>query len=267
MERGAAIEFHDVVKRYWRRAHRPAATTLKSYLSRDIWSRRRGEHGTILALRGVSLELEPGRTLGIVGRNGSGKSTLLKLVNRVLKPDAGTVVVRGTVAALVELGAGFHPELTGRENIVINGTILGLTKKEVRARFDEIVEFSGIADYLDEPVRTYSTGMYLRLGFSIAVNVNPDILLIDEVLAVGDRPFTLKCMTRMNRFKEAGKTIVFVSHDLDTVRSWCEEVLWLDHGLVRERGKPAEVVDAYLASLTDGNPSGPEDAAPSGPRS
>jgi lipopolysaccharide transport system ATP-binding protein len=154
------------------------------------------------------------------------------------------------VASLVELGAGFHPELTGRENVVINGTILGLTKKEIRARFDEIVAFSELANYIDEPVRTYSTGMYLRLGFAVAVHVDPDVLLIDEVLAVGDRPFTQKCMERMTRFKEAGKTIVLVSHDLEAVRSWCEEAVWLDQGMLRERGKPADVVDAYLASLS-----------------
>jgi ABC-type polysaccharide/polyol phosphate transport system ATPase subunit len=249
MERGAAIEFLEVSKRYRRHGHRPAATTLKSYLLRDLWSRRRDEAGAIWALRNVNLTVEAGSTLGVVGRNGSGKSTLLKLINRVLKPDAGAVVVRGSVASLVELGAGFHPELTGRENIVINGTILGLTKKQIRARFDEIVDFAGLADYIDEPVRTYSTGMYLRLGFSVAVNVDPDILLIDEVLAVGDRPFTQKCMERMNRFKEAGKTIIFVSHDLETVRAWSGEAMWLDKGVLRERGKPGDVVDAYLASL------------------
>jgi lipopolysaccharide transport system ATP-binding protein len=243
MERGAAIEFLAVSKRYRRHAHRPAATTLKSFLLRDLWSRRRYEQSPIWALREVNLAVEAGTTLGVVGRNGSGKSTLLKLVNRVLKPDAGAVVVRGVVASLVELGAGFHPELTGRENIVINGTILGLTKKEIRACFDEIVDFAGLIDYIDEPVRTYSTGMYLRLGFAVAVHVNPDILLID-------RPFTQKCMERMNRFKEAGKTIVFVSHDLETVRTWCGEAVWLDQGVLRERGKPGDVVDAYLASLS-----------------
>jgi ABC-type polysaccharide/polyol phosphate transport system ATPase subunit len=219
-------------------------------LLRDLWSRRRVDADAIWALRGVNLDVESGTTLGVIGRNGSGKSTLLKLINRVLKPDAGTVTVRGTVASLVELGAGFHPELTGRENVVINGTILGLTKKEIRARFDEIVAFSELANYIDEPVRTYSTGMYLRLGFAVAVHVDPDVLLIDEVLAVGDRPFTQKCMERMTRFKEAGKTIVLVSHDLEAVRSWCEEAVWLDQGMLRERGKPADVVDAYLASLS-----------------
>jgi ABC-type polysaccharide/polyol phosphate transport system ATPase subunit len=216
-----------------------------------MWTKRRSAEGVIWGLRGVSLDVEKGTTLGVIGRNGSGKSTLLKVINRVLKPDAGTVVVRGTVASLIELGAGFHPELTGRENVVINGTILGLTKKQIRARFDEIVEFAGLADYIDEPVRTYATGMYLRLGFSVAVHVDPDILLIDEVLAVGDRSFTQKCMERMNRFKEGGKTIVFVSHDLDVVRSWCDEVAWLDRGVLRERGKPPDVVEAYLASLDE----------------
>ncbi len=250
-DREVAIELREVAKRYWRHSHRPTATSLKSYLLRDLWVRRRVAGDAIWALRGVSLSVEAGTTLGVIGRNGSGKSTLLKLMNRVLQPDAGTVAVRGTVASLVELGAGFHPELTGRENVVINGTILGLTKKEIRARFDEIVEFSEVADYIDEPVRTYSSGMYLRLGFSVAVHVNPDILLIDEILAVGDQPFTQKCMNRMNRFKEAGKTIVVVSHDLETVRSWCGEAVWLDQGILRERGKPGDVVDAYLASLND----------------
>ncbi|HET9492538.1 MAG TPA: ABC transporter ATP-binding protein [Methylomirabilota bacterium] len=249
-ERDTAIELREVSKRYWRHSHRPTASTLKSYLLRDLWSRRRLDADAIWALRGVSLDVDSGTTLGIIGRNGSGKSTLLKLVNRVLKPDAGTVTVRGTVASLVELGAGFHPELTGRENVVINGTILGLTKKEIRARFDEIVAFAELADCIDEPVRTYSSGMYMRLGFSIAVHVDPDILLIDEILAVGDQPFTQKCMSRMNRFKEVGKTIVFVSHDLDVVRSWCGDAVWLDRGVVRERGKPGDVVDAYLASLS-----------------
>ncbi len=249
MERPAAIELHEVTKRYRRHTRRPGASTLKSFLLRDMWHRRRGHQDAIWALRGVSLTVEPGATVGVIGRNGSGKSTLLKLINRVLKPDAGAVIVRGSVASLVELGAGFHPELTGRENVVINGTILGLSRKAIRARFDEIVDFAGLADYIDEPVRTYSTGMYLRLGFAVAVHVDPDILLVDEVLAVGDRPFTQKCMERMNRFKDAGKTIVFVSHDLETVRSWCSEAVWLDQGTVRERGKPRDVVDAYLISL------------------
>jgi ABC-type polysaccharide/polyol phosphate transport system ATPase subunit len=250
VERDVVIELQRVAKRYRRHSHRPRPSSLKSYLLRDLWVRRRNEDGAIWALRDVSLSIERGTTLGVIGRNGSGKSTLLKLMNRVLKPDAGSVVVRGTVASLIELGAGFHPELTGRENVVINGTILGLTKKEINARFDAIVDFAGLADYIDEPVRTYSSGMYMRLGFSVAVHVDPDILLIDEILAVGDLPFTQKCMDRMNHFKESGKTIVFVSHDLDTVRSWCRDAVWLEQGVLRERGKPGEVVDAYLASLS-----------------
>lgn len=252
MEGEVAIELRSVVKRY-RRYSRRVAGTLKSFLIRDAWKpRRQSDADSIWALRGVNLTVNSGTTLGIIGRNGSGKSTLLRLINRVLKPDEGTVIVRGTVASLVELGAGFHPELTGRENIMINGTILGLTKREIRSRFDEIVRFADLADYIEEPVRTYSTGMYLRLGFSIAVHVDPDILLVDEVLAVGDRAFTRKCMERMNSFKEAGKTIVFVSHDLETVRSWCDEVIWLDQGVIRERGKPSDVVDAYVDWAVNG---------------
>jgi len=200
---------------------------------------------TIWALRNVSLKIDKGMTIGVIGKNGSGKSTLLKLISRIHKPDTGTVTVQGTVAALIELGAGFHPELTGRENVLINGIILGLTRAQIRTRFDEIVEFAELKDYIDEPVRTYSSGMYMRLGFSVATHVDPDILLLDEVLAVGDQAFSRKCIERMTRFKQAGKTIILVSHDLNMIRSWCDQAAWLHEGVVRMQGAPADVVQAY----------------------
>ena len=201
------------------------------------------------ALRDVSLKIQKGKTVGIIGRNGSGKSTLLKLINRILKPDTGTVVVDGTTAALIELGAGFHPELTGRENVLINGVILGLTKNEIKAKFEEIAEFAGLQDYIDEPVRTYSTGMSMRLGFSVAVHVDPEILLLDEVLAVGDAAFSKKCIKRMDDFKQVGKTIILATHNLAMVRSWCDEAVWLHDGMINLQGNPDSVVEAYTKAF------------------
>ena len=240
-----AIELKGVSKKYRRHTERPLATTLKSYFLYDLWNRRDESKNVFWALRDIDFKVEKGATLGIIGRNGSGKSTLLKLISRILKPDAGTVTVNGKVAALIELGAGFHPELTGRENVIINGIILGLTKSEINAKLNEIVDFAGLREYVDDPVRTYSSGMYMRLGFSVAVHVDPEILLIDEVLAVGDAAFTQKCMERMDFFKKADKTIILVSHALETVKSWCEEAVWLDAGHVKMMGKSPDVVEAY----------------------
>lgn len=240
-----AIELMGVSKKYRRYTERRLATTLKSYFLRDVWHRRDSSKNVIWALRDVNLKVERGATLGVIGRNGSGKSTLLKVVSRILKPDAGTMSVNGKVAALIELGAGFHPELTGRENVMINGIILGLTKREIRAKLEEIVEFAELREYIDDPVRTYSTGMYMRLGFSVAVHVDPDVFLIDEVLAVGDAAFSRRCMDRMDHFKALGKTIILVSHALELVQSWSDEAVWLDAGLLKMRGNPATVVKAY----------------------
>jgi ABC-type polysaccharide/polyol phosphate transport system ATPase subunit len=201
------------------------------------------------ALRNVSLELARGRMVGIVGSNGSGKSTLLKLIGGILKPTSGTVSVTGRLSALIELGAGFHPEFTGRENVFINGVLLGLSRAEIRERFDEIVAFAGLAPYIDNPVKTYSSGMYMRLGFAIAVTVDPDVLLIDEVLAVGDESFQHKCVSKIQEFKGQGKTIVLVTHDLGSVERLCDEAVWLDGGRLMARGGPREIIDRYLGQV------------------
>jgi len=198
------------------------------------------------ALRDVSLDLPRGRMIGIVGSNGSGKSTLLKLIGGILKPTTGTVRVAGRVSALIELGAGFHPEFTGRENLYVNGILLGLSRAEIRERFDDIVAFAGLDAFIDNPVKTYSSGMYMRLGFAIAVTVDPDILLIDEVLAVGDEAFQHKCVGKIQEFQARGKTIVLVTHDLGSVERLCDEAVWLGGGRLMAQGGTREVIDRYL---------------------
>ncbi len=198
------------------------------------------------AVRDVSLELARGRMVGIIGSNGSGKSTLLKLVGGILKPTSGSIAVAGRVSALIELGAGFHPEFTGRENIYVNGILLGLSRTEIRERFDEIVTFAGLDAFIDNPVKTYSSGMYMRLGFAIAVTVDPDILLIDEVLAVGDEAFQHKCVGKIQEFKARGKTIVLVTHDLGSVERLCDEAVWLHQGRLMAHGGTRQVIDGYL---------------------
>src|SRR5213079_1283716 len=181
-----------------------------------------------------------------IGRNGSGKSTALKLVAGITKPTTGTVRVEGRVSALIELGAGFHPEISGRENVYINGIMLGLTRREVQDRFDDIVDFAELRDFIDAPVKTYSSGMYMRLGFAVAINVDPDVLLVDEVLAVGDEGFTHKCLDKFGEFKRRGKTVLLVTHSLGMVERFCDEALWMDGGTVRGVGDPKRVIDAYL---------------------
>ncbi len=201
------------------------------------------------ALRDVTVELSRGRMVGIIGSNGSGKSTLLKLIGGILKPTTGTIAVTGRVSALIELGAGFHPEFTGRENVYVNGVLLGLSRAEIRERFDDIVAFAGLGAFIDNPVKTYSSGMYMRLGFAIAVTVDPDILLIDEVLAVGDEAFQHKCIGKIQEFKARGKTILLVTHDLGSVDRLCDEALWLDGGRLMAYGGTREVVDRYLGHV------------------
>jgi lipopolysaccharide transport system ATP-binding protein len=203
------------------------------------------------ALRDVSLELPSGRMVGVIGSNGSGKSTLLKLIGGILKPTSGTVVVNGRVSALIELGSGFHPEFTGRENVFVNGVLLGLSRAEIRDRFDEIVAFAGLADFIDNPVKTYSSGMYMRLGFAIAVTVDPDILLIDEILAVGDEAFQHKCVSRIQQSKGEGKTIVLVTHDLGSVERLCDKAVWLEGGRLMAQGEPREIVGRYLGRVAE----------------
>lgn len=239
------IEVDRVSKKFRRHSGLRGTTTLMSYILHDMHNPQNGRREFFWALKEISLKVPKGETFGIIGPNGSGKSTLLQLINGILKPDGGTVAVRGDIAALTHLGAGFHPDLSGRENVLINGVVLGMTRNQIRAKFDEIIEFAELQDFIDEPVRTYSTGMAMRLGFSVAVHVDPEILLLDEVFSVGDAAFSKKCIARMDLFKQAGKTIVVATHDLDMVKSWCDAALWLDKGAVRSQGDPLEVAEAY----------------------
>ncbi len=249
---GAAIVAHDVAKLYRRFAHRNQFRTLKSaLLTGSVLSDLRPEE-TFTALDGVSFEVPKGSAFAVIGENGSGKSTLLKLVAGITKPSRGSLCVEGRVSALIELGAGFHPEISGRENVVINGVMLGLTRKEVERRFDAIVDFAELRDFVDAPVKTYSSGMYMRLGFAVAIHVDPDVLLIDEVLAVGDESFTRKCLDKIAEFRRRGKTILFVTHSLGLVEKMCDDALWLRHGRTADRGDPKRVVDAYLTYVAGG---------------
>ena len=253
MPPGNAIEVRGVTKTFRRHTVRGGVTTLKTQLVGLLTGRRkeRFELRTAEVLKGVDLAVPQGQTLGIIGRNGSGKSTLLKLLTGIYTPTSGTVSVRGRLSALLELGAGFHPEFSGRENVLINGVILGLSRAEIRARLDEIVEFSELGDFIDEPVRTYSSGMYMRLAFAVATLVDPDVLIIDEILSVGDEHFTRKSRTKMEEFKERGKTIVLVTHDLVTVENWCDAAAWLDEGRIAEHGDPRRVVAAYRQRVAE----------------
>jgi ABC-type polysaccharide/polyol phosphate transport system ATPase subunit len=257
-----AISIEDVSKDYRLWGRRSQFATLKSaLLKRDL---KLAPDAAVAALRNVTFSVDRGEAFGIIGRNGSGKSTLLKLISGILKPTSGKVNVNGRVAALIELGAGFHPEITGRENIYINGIMLGLSRREIDQRFDKIVEFSGIADFLDQPVKTYSSGMYVRLGFAVAVHVDPDVLLIDEVLSVGDEEFSARCVAKIQEMKYRGVTLLFVTHQLDQVRNLCDRALWLDRGRTEAVGDPMRVVDAYLQEVS-GTPAPqaePKSAAP-----
>lgn len=235
----SAISVEDVSKRF--RIYHERNQSVKSAVMR----RGRAKYEEFWALRDVNLEIPAGGTFGLVGHNGSGKSTLLKCLARILVPDTGSVTTRGRVSALLELGAGFHPELSGRDNVYLNGSILGLTRRDIDARFDEIVSFAGLEQFIDTPVKNYSSGMYVRLGFSVAINVEPEILLVDEVLAVGDQAFQQRSAAKFREFKDAGRTIVVVSHSLGSVRELCENVAWLDHGRVLESGETDEVVSRY----------------------
>jgi len=201
------------------------------------------------ALRDIDLEVPVGATLGIIGSNGSGKSTLLKTMARILSPNKGRVRVNGMISALLELGIGFHPELTGRENVYLNGSLLGQTHRDVDARYDDIVEFAGIGDFMDMPTKNYSSGMYARLAFAAAVSVDPEILLVDEVLSVGDEEFQMRCYERIAEFRSQGRTIVLVSHSLESIRSLCSQAVWIDGGVMKETGEANEVVARYLADI------------------
>ena len=253
MSASEAIVLTDVSKSFRKSTIRKEHTTLKSELVRWLKRQKRPEapSAVIPALRNVSLSVPRGKTFGLVGRNGSGKSTLLKLVTGIYAPTSGTVEVHGRISALLELGAGFHPDFSGRENIFVNGIILGMSRREIRARLEEIIEFSELGDFIDEPVRTYSSGMYARLAFAVATHVDPEILLIDEILSVGDEHFGRKSAAKMEEFRNAGKTILLVTHDLNTLQRRCDQAAWLDAGVLRALGNPVDVVAAYRAAVAE----------------
>jgi len=246
-----AIELTNVSKVYRRYGGRQFSTLKSALLQRSIL-RDLQPSETFPALTDVSFSVPKGATYGVMGRNGSGKSTALKLVAGITKPTSGTVRVAGRISALIELGAGFHPEISGRENVFINGIMLGLTKREIQQRFDEIVDFAELREFIDAPVKTYSSGMYMRLGFAVAINVNPDVLLVDEVLAVGDESFTHKCLDKFAEFKRSNKTILLVTHSLNLIERFCDEALWLDSGRAMTHGDPKRVVGAYLTKVEEG---------------
>src|SRR6476660_2009595 len=243
-----AIELTNVTKIYRRYSGKQFATLKSALLQRSILSELSPTE-TFPALREVSFTIARGRTCGVIGRNGSGKSTLLKLVAGITKPSSGSVTVDGRISALIELGAGFHPEISGRENVFINGIMLGLSKREVARRFDEIVDFAEMKEFIDAPVKTYSSGMYMRLGFAVAINVDPDVLLVDEVLAVGDEGFTHKCLDKFGEFRRRGKTILLVTHSLNLIERFCDDAIWLDAGEKQAEGDPKRVIGAYLTAV------------------
>ena len=242
-----AVEFENVSKRFIVHHERPRSF---QELAVSFFKRNNASWEELWALRDISFAVERGRTLGIIGPNGSGKSTLLKLITRILEPTSGRVAVNGKVSALIELGAGFHPDLTGRENVFLNGSLLGMSRREMEEKFEEIVEFTELGRFIDMPLKHYSSGMQMRLGFAIATSVDPDILLIDEVLAVGDEAFQRKCMRKIAEFKRRGKTIIFVSHDLDAVREICDSAIWLDYGEIKSAGNCERVINMYLKNLS-----------------
>lgn len=245
MSDSAAIRVDHVSKAF--RMHRTSTRTVKSTVLTLL--RRGPGSSTFFALDDVDFVVRPGETLGIIGANGAGKSTLLSLITGTSPPTSGSIRTEGTVSSLLELGAGFHPDLTGRENVFLYGAIMGLTQRQMRQRFDSIVAFAGLEEFIDQPVKHYSSGMYVRLGFAVAVEVDPDILLVDEVLAVGDADFQRKCLAKMEEFRSSGKTMLIISHDLATIQSVSDRILLLDHGKIVGIGDPQHVVEEY-ESLT-----------------
>lgn len=223
--------------------------TIKSAVMR----RRTSVHEDFWALKDVSFEVPVGSTFGLIGSNGSGKSTLLKCLANIYFPNKGTITYHGKIAAMLEVGSGFHTELSGRENIFLNGSILGMSKKDITKKFDEIVDFSGVESFIDQPVKNYSSGMFVRLGFAIAINVHPDILVVDEVLAVGDAEFQEKCFGKFGELKEAGKTVILVSHSMDTVTTMCDQAAWVNKGKLMCTGPAEPVIAAYTESYASDN--------------
>jgi ABC-type polysaccharide/polyol phosphate transport system ATPase subunit len=239
------IRLENVTQRFRVIQERP--DTLRELFSKFF--RHESHYHDFDAVKNVSFEVPHGQMLGLIGRNGSGKSTLLKIVAGVYQPTAGKVEVKGSLAPLIELGTGFHHDLTGRENILLNGLLMGYSKRDMLEREDRIIEFAGIGDFIDAPVKQYSSGMYMRLAFSVATEIDPDILLIDEILAVGDLPFQLKCFERMQSFRQAGKTIMFVSHAMAQVARLCDRVIFIDQGTIMADGPPDEVIAMYEGSV------------------
>ncbi|MCM2254326.1 MAG: ABC transporter ATP-binding protein [Vicinamibacteria bacterium] len=247
-----AVVATDVTKVYRRFVHKNQWKTLKSALLKGSLLSDLRPDETFTALDSVSFEVPQGCTFAVIGENGSGKSTLLKLTAGITRPTRGTLDVHGRISALIELGAGFHPEISGRENVMINGIMLGLTREEITRRFDEIVDFAEMSAFIDAPVKTYSSGMYMRLGFAVAIHVDPDVLLVDEVLAVGDESFTRKCLDKIGEFRRRGRTIVLVTHSLGLAEKMCDEIAWLRKGKLMQKGDAKRVVDAYLTYVAGG---------------
>lgn len=235
-----AIEVKNVKKEF--RIYSDRSNTLKEKVL--FW--KRSQHRTREVLKGISFEVKKGEAVGLIGHNGCGKSTTLKLLSRIIYPNSGTIEINGRVSCLIELGAGFHPDMSGRENIYFNAAIFGLTKKEIDKRVDDIIAFSELGNFIEEPVRTYSSGMYMRLAFSIAINVDADILLIDEILTVGDAAFQAKCFDRLQRIKAAGTTIVIVSHAMGQIEKICDRSIWLQDGLIKDSGNTKLINSEYL---------------------
>jgi len=244
-----ALQMRGVSKRFRKgELYDSLRDAIPGILLRVLRGKRKGQPNArdFWALREIDLEVEPGEVLGIIGHNGAGKSTMLKLLSGILKPTSGSITVNGRLSALIEIGAGFHPDLTGRENVYLNGTILGMSRSEISRRFDQIVEFSGLEEFLDTPVKRYSSGMHARLGFAVAAHVDPDILIVDEVLSVGDYAFQNRCIERMRQVIRGGAAVVFVSHNLNAVATLCSRVILLDHGRILRHGCPQEVIRSYL---------------------
>lgn len=244
MDKDPVIRFEHVGKRFALTTEKPR-TILESFIALFSRAPQQPTEKAFWALKDVSFELLAGQCLGIVGRNGSGKSSMLKILTRILRPTTGDLMVRGRVSALLELGAGFHPDLSGRENIYLNASVLGISHEDIERYFADIVAFSELEEFIDMPVKHYSSGMYMRLGFSVAIHVRPDILIVDEILAVGDYAFQLKCLNRIYEMKENGVTIILVSHSLEMVRQLCTHILWLDHGVPKAFGPADEVSAMY----------------------
>jgi len=243
-----ALVLQDVTKIFRTYHHYHAG--LKALVLKPSSILRHGVRDTFLAIDQISFTVGKGETFGIIGRNGAGKSTLLGLIGGILRPTSGRISVQGRISPLLELGVGFTPELTGRENIIINGVLLGLRRRNIEERIDEIIDFSGLSAFIDQPLKTYSSGMQVRLGFAIAIHVRPDILLVDEVLAVGDAEFQEKCLERIKNLRKQGVTIVFISHDLETLKNICNQAAWIDKGRLIALGTPPEVISRYQSELS-----------------